>query len=77
MSEAMGDALYIKPIEKDEDQWTGRVVSRGIKVIKNTTYYECDLVVYKDVDIISKPKYNGVRVHKVWFQNITKIEGVY
>jgi len=77
MSEAVGNSLYINPIEKNGDQWTGRVVSRGIKVVKNTTYYECDLVVYKDVDIVSKPKYNGVRVHKVMFQNITKIEGVY
>ena len=77
MSEALGDSLYITPIEKDGNEWTGRVVSRGVKVIKYTTYYECDYVVYKDAGIISKPKYNGVRVHNVWFQNITKIEGVY
>ena len=77
MSEAVGDSLYINPIKKDGDQWTGRVVSRGVKVIKCTTYYECDLVVYKDMDIVNKPKYNEQRVHNVWFQNITKIEGVY
>ncbi len=77
MSEALGDSLYITPIERDGDQWTGRVVSRGYKVAKETTYYECDLVIYNDADIVNKPKYDGKRVHNVWFQNITKIEGVY
>jgi len=77
MSEALGDSLYINPIERDGDQWTGKVVSRGYKVIKETTYYECDLVIYDDADIVNRPKYNGKRVHNVWFQNITKIEGVY
>ena len=77
MSEAMGDGVYINPIERDGDQWSGRVVSRGYKVSKETTYYLCDLVVYDNADIVSTPKYNGKRVHNVWFQNITKIEGVY
>ena len=77
MSEALGDFLFIDPIERDGDQWTGKVVSRGYKVIKETTYYECDLVIYDDVDIVNRPIYNGKRVHNVWFQNITKIEGIY
>ena len=77
MSEALGDFVYVDPIEQDGDQWTGHIVSRGWKVITNTTYYECDLVTYKDADIVEPLTYDGYRVHKLWYQNIIKIEGVY
>jgi len=77
MSEALGDSLFIDPIERDGDQWTGHVLSRGAKVVKETTIYDCDLVIYDNANIVSMPKYNGKRVHNVWYQNIIKIEGVY
>lgn len=77
MSEALGDIVFISPIEKDGGQWSGHIVSIGAKVAKYTTYYECDLVIYNDADISKYVKYNGKRVHAVWYQNIRKIEGVY
>jgi len=77
MSEALGDFIYSKPIEQDGDEWSGHIVSRGAKVIKFTTYYECDLITYKDSDIVETLTYEGDTVHKLWYQNIIKIEGVY
>ena len=77
MSEALGDFIYSAPIERDGDTWSGHIVSRGYKVITFTTYYECDLITYKDSDIVATVKYEGDRVHKLWYQNIIKIEGVY
>jgi len=77
MSEAVGDFVYVNPIEQDGNLWTGHIVSRGWKVSKYTTLYECDLVTYNDGDIIETLLYEGDTVHKLWFQNITKIEGVY
>jgi len=77
MSEALGDFVYSAPIERDGDIWSGHIVSRGAKVIKFTTHYECDLITYADTDIVETLKYEGNRVHKLWYQNIIKIEGVY
>jgi hypothetical protein len=77
MNRAVGDYLFIKPIERDGDQWSGNIVDRGVKVIKFTTYYECDLVIYNNDNIYMTTTYEGSRVHIVSFQNIRKIEGVY
>lgn len=77
MSEALGDFIYSNPIEQDGEIWSGHIVSRGWKVSTNTTYYECDLITYKDSDIVETLTYEGDRVHKLWYQNIIKIEGVY
>lgn len=77
MNRALGDYLFIKPIEQTGNQWTGNVVDRGAKVIKFTTYYDCDLVIYNDEDIYITTTYEGNTVHVVKFQNIQKIEGVY
>jgi hypothetical protein len=77
MSEALGDFVFVSPRNLDGTTWTGRVVSRGAKVIKYSTYYECDLVTYTDANIERTTSYNGDTVHIVSFENITKIEGVY
>ena len=77
MSEALGDQVFIEPIELNGDTWTGKVVDRGFKVIKYTTIYECNLVTYNVNDIVKSTKYGGVTVHIVMYQNTIKIEGVY
>lgn len=77
MDRALGDYIFIKPIEKTGNQWSGNIVDRGAKVVKFTTYYDCDLVIYNDEDIYKTTTYEGDRVHAVKFQNIRKIEGVY
>ena len=77
MSRAVGNFVYVNPIEQDGNLWSGHIVSRGSVVCKETTLYDCDLVTYHDGCIVEHLKYEGNRVHKLWFQNITKIEGVY
>lgn len=77
MSEAVGDFVFVSPRNLEGTTWTGRVVSRGFKVIKYSTYYECDLVTYDDIHIAKTALYDGDTVHVVSFENITKIEGVY
>jgi len=77
MSEALGDFVYVNPAQLNGTIWTGRVVSRGYKVVKETTIYECNLVTYDDSDIVEQLTYDGDTVHKLWHWNINKIEGVY
>lgn len=77
MSSALGDSVYINPLEREGDIWTGRIVDRGVKASTFGGYSECDWITYHDKDIVNKPKYEGSRVHNVMFQNIRKIQGVY
>lgn len=77
MSEALGDAVFVSPRNLSGTEWTGRIVSRGAKVIKFSTYYECDQVRYYDSAIERTATYDGDTVHVVDFRNIRKIEGVY
>ena len=77
MSEAQGNHLYALPTEREGDQWTGNIKSIGGLVEVNTTYRKCNIIIYNDSDILDTVMYKGEMVHKLWFQNITKIEGVY
>jgi hypothetical protein len=77
MSEALGDSVFIEPIERDGDQWTGNIVSIGAKTSSNSTYHICDVVVYQDMDIRRTVTYDGVRVHDVFFDKLRRIEGIY
>ena len=77
MSEVEGNQLYALPIEREGDEWTGNIKSIGGLVEVNTTYRKCNIIIYNDSDIIDTVMYKGEMVHKLWFQNITKIEGVY
>lgn len=75
--EAVGDFIYSLPVEKDGDDWSGRIKSIGGKVQINTTYRKCNYVTYFDSDIVDTLMFEGEMVHKLWYQNIIKIEGVY
>ena len=77
MSEPVGDFLYSRPLELDGNRWRGRIVATGFKVDKFTTYRVCDFILYNDEDIVETVMYEGEQVHKLWYQNIVKIEGVY
>ena len=77
MSEPEGDFLYSKPLSLDGDKWHGRIVAVGFKVTKFTTYKKCDFIIYNDEDIVETLIYEDEQVHKLWYQNIVKIEGVY
>jgi len=79
MNRAVGDYVFISPISYDSstEQWTGKVVDRGAKVITYTTIYECDKVKYYDKDIYTNATYEGDTVHVVSYENTIKIEGVY
>lgn len=77
MNRAVGDYVFISPINLNGTEWTGKVVDRGAKVIKYSTIYECNIVKYQDSDIYKTATYNGDTVHIVSFENTIKIEGVY
>ena len=77
MNNALGDYVFSNPIEQDGDMWSGHIVDRGFKVIKFSTYYQCDLIIYNDADIYDTTIFEGERVHIISFENISKIEGVY
>lgn len=77
MNEALGDYVFIEPIERDGDQWTGKIVATGAKVIVYSTYHICNIVTYQDMDIRRTVTYNELRVHEITFEKITKIEGIY
>lgn len=77
LNRAVGDYVFIRPIELNEGQWSGNIVDRGAKVITYTTYYPCDLVLYNNDDIYMTTKFEGNTVHVVSYENIIKIEGVY
>lgn len=77
MNNALGDYVFVDYIEEQDGWWTGHIVDRGAKVIKYSTYYECDLVVYHNDDIYDTTVFEGSPVHIVSFENIQKIEGVY
>jgi len=77
MSEAKGLSLYITPIERNGDQWTGSISDMGAVALEHSSYTICNLVIYNDEDIIDSPIFEGERVHNVFFENTIKIEGVY
>lgn len=77
MSEPVGDFLYSNPSELNGNVWSGRIVATGYKVDKFTTYRKCDFITYNNDDIVETLTYEGNQVHKLWCQNIVKIEGVY
>ena len=77
MNEAMGNYLYSLPTEREGDQWTGNIKSVGGLVEKNTTYRKCNIIIYNDSDIVDTLMFEDNMVHKLWSENIMKIEGVY
>jgi len=77
MSEALGNYVYSLPIERDGNEWTGTIKSIGAMVEKFTTYRICNFIIYNDSDIIDTLMYGSDMVHKLWSENINKIEGVY
>jgi hypothetical protein len=77
MINALGDQVFITPIKKEDDVWTGQIVDLGFKVTKFSTYKLCNWVRYDDEDIIKNAKFQGDMVHIISFENIRKIEGIY
>lgn len=77
MTNAQGDQIFITPITKENDTWTGQIVDVGFKAQKFSTYKLCNWVMYEDEDIIRNAKFQGDMVHIVAFQNIRKIHGIY
>lgn len=77
MNEAIGNYVYSLPIERDSDIWSGRIQSIGKGVEVNTTYRVCNFIAYDNNDIVDTLFYNNEMVHKLWYKNIIKIEGVY
>jgi len=74
---ALGDQLYVLPSVRDGNQWIGKVVDRGAKALKFSTYGICDKVIYNQSDVIKSEVFENKQVHVIAFQNIRKIEGVY
>lgn len=74
---ALGDQLFVIPCIKDGDQWIGKIVDRGAKVVKFSTYNICDKIIYNKNDIIRSDIFENKSVHVISFENIRKIEGVY
>lgn len=74
---ALGDQIFVIPSIKDGEQWIGKIVDRGAKVLKFSTYSICDRVIYNKSDIIRSDIFENKAVHVISFENIRKIEGVY
>jgi hypothetical protein len=77
MINALGDQVFITPISKENNIWTGQIVDIGFKVQKFSTYKLCNWVTYEDENIIRNAKFQGDMVHIVSFENISKIHGIY
>jgi hypothetical protein len=74
---ALGDQLFVIPSVKDGENWIGKIVDRGFKVLKFSTYNICDKVIYNKNDVIRSDIFENKAVHVISFKNIKKIEGIY
>lgn len=73
MSESLGDQIFVEPIVKTGTIWKGRVVDRGAKALKFSTFLECDKVTYSQDSIQGTTTYGSTTVHIVNFEDLTVV----